>query len=176
LLLDADINPELERVLQAVGFATESALRIGIDVRDDTALLRWARKNRYILVCHDRHRDRRTNQQFYPEIYHRGGRVIQISGDSGQDLLTALGKVLVHREKWRDFFKDNDGIATVTQASGVKLDPAEKLYARIQRRMEGMGDAAKSLKHRKPPRPRKRMPTRKQKPPEQLYLGEKLSP
>jgi hypothetical protein len=148
LLLDGDINAELEPLLRAVGFRTESAYRIDANIRSDTALIRWARRNRYIFVCHDRLRDRKTNQYVYPEIYHHGGKVIRIGGDPSQDPLTALGKVLLHREKWREFFAEHDGVAIV-HGTGVHLKAASALYTYVQREMKLTKDPAGTLRKRK---------------------------
>jgi hypothetical protein len=151
LLLDGDINAELEPLLRAVGFRTESAYRIDANIRSDTALIRWARRNRYIFVCHDRLRDRKTNQYVYPEIYHYGGKVIRIGGDSSQGPLTALGKIVLHREKWREFFAEHDGIVVV-HGTGVNLKEASELYRYVQGEMGLVEDPAGTLRKRGPPR------------------------
>ena len=99
LLLDTDLDVEIQPYLEAVGFQTQFALQISADHRDDVALLRWARSNDHILVCHDKHKDRSTRLELYPELKANGGRILRITGNSSQDVLTALGKILVNREK-----------------------------------------------------------------------------
>lgn len=148
LLLDCDINPELEPLLRAVGFRTEFVKNVGVNVRDDTEIIKWARRHRYILVCHDRHKDKRTQLQLFPELRRNGGKIIEIGGHTGQDLLTALGKILVHREEWMQFFKENDGIATVHRTE-IRKKSAHELYKRVQGELALGGDPARTLKHRK---------------------------
>ena len=162
LLLDEDVKAQLEPLLQAVGFKTESARRI--HVRTDVALLRWARQHRYILVCHDKYRDRKTNQYLYPEIYHRGGKVLRISGPTGQDVLTSLGKILVHREAWRKKLATQDGIA-ILYPDKLTFQEASKLYIYVQRPMDLLSDPAKALRKRKPPRRSRMKRARPPKPP-----------
>lgn len=147
LLLDTDVNVELEPLLQAVGFRTEFALRVGVDIRKDTAILRWARRHRYILVCHDKYRDKETQLELFPELYHNGGRIIRIGGKPGQDIYASLGKILLHRQEWIEWFKENDGIVTVHQSMNKK--PAHKLYQLVQGDMELVSDPAGTLRHRK---------------------------
>ena len=110
LLLDADLNIEIQPYLRAVGFRTRFALHVKADVRDDTALLRWSRRYGYILVCHDKYSDRATRLRIYPELYQNGGKVLRIAGDSSQDTLTVVGKILVDHEAWHKWFEENDGI------------------------------------------------------------------
>ena len=148
LLLDCDINPELDPLLEAVGFRTEFAKNVGVDVRDDTAILKWARRHRHILVCHDRHKDRRTQVHLFTEMRRNGGRIIEISGHTGQEPLTALGKLLVDREEWRKFFEDNHGIVTVHKGP-AKLRPAHKLYTIVQRELALGLDPVKTIRDRK---------------------------
>jgi len=164
LLLDTDVNVELEPLLQAVGFRTKFALRVGVNVRKDTDILRWARRHRRILVCHDKYRDKETQLELFPELYRNGGRIIRIGGKPGQDIYTSLGKILLHRQEWIKWFKENDGIVTVHQSMNTK--PAYKLYQLIQGDMELVSDPTGTLRHRKRlTRPRK--PRIKQPPVEQ---------
>ena len=109
LLLDTDIDVGIRPYLEAIGFRVKFALDVGVNVRSDTAILRWARENDHFLVCHDKHKDKSTRLELYPELYERGGRIIRVAGDSSQDELTAVGKILVHREKWAAWFAENDG-------------------------------------------------------------------
>jgi hypothetical protein len=164
LLLDADVNVELEPLLSAVGFRTELALRVDVNIRKDVDILRWARRHRYILVCHDKFKDRQTRLELYPEIYHNGGKIIQIGGGPSQDCYTSLGKILLHRSKWREFFSEYDGIVIVHEQGMNKRD-ANKLYSVIQRKMPLSDEPVKTLRSRKPPRQVSHK--RKQPPPEQ---------
>jgi hypothetical protein len=150
-LLDGDVKIELQALLGAVGFTTEVAKNVPVNIRNDSALVRYARENGYILVCHDKHRDRKTNQHLYPEIYHRGGQVLRISGNGSQDPLLSLGKVLIHRELWRRFFAEHDGIAILYRDRMVGQEAA-LLYLYIQRPMDLLKDPVAALRKRKPVR------------------------
>lgn len=134
----------------------EFAPRIkGADVTDDTALLRWARRRRYILVRHDKTRDKRTRLELYPEVYHHGGKIIRIGGGPDQDALIATGKILVHLDEWQEFFEENDGMVVVHK-QGMRKLPSHALYAQVQ----GTLDAEQVTGRRviKPSRPRKPQP------------------
>lgn len=164
LLLDTDVNVEIEPLLKAVGFRTEFALRMGLNIRKDRDILRWAGRHRYILVCHDKYRDKETQLELYPDIYRNGGKIIRIGGKPSQNIYTSLGKILLHRQEWIEWFKENDGIITVHQ--NINKKPAHKLYQLVQGDMELVRDPARTLRHRKrltlPKKPRT-----KQFPPEQ---------
>ena len=166
LLLDTDLDVDIQPYLEAVGFQTHFALRIEADERDDVALLRWARENHHILVCHDKHKDRSTRLELFPELNTNGGHILRITGDSSQDVLTALGKILVNREKWRTWFEDNDGVI-ILKMDGVIYRPAHELYRMVEKHLEGAVPAER-LRNRKPVRPGKR-PTRPT-PPQQNRL------
>ena len=165
LLLDADLDVDIQPYLEAVGFQTHFALHIEADERDDVALLRWARENDHILVCHDKHKDRSTRLELYPELYTNGGRILRITGDSSQDVLTALGKILINREKWRTWFKDNTG-EVILKMDGVIYRPAHELYRVVEKHLESP-DPANRMRDRKSVRRSKR-PTRT--PPQQNRL------
>ena len=108
LLIDADIHPDAIELLELAGFRiNEARKQPDIDIRFDTSVVRWARRNRHIVLCHDQHRDRATNQYLYPEIYTRGGRVLRVGGTNSQDPLLVLAKVVIHGDVWRRFFKDH---------------------------------------------------------------------
>ena len=154
LLLDTDLDVDIQPYLEAVGFQTHFALHVDADERDDVALVRWARENCYILVCHDKHKDRTTRLELYPELKANGGHILRITGDSSQDVLTALGKILVNREKWRAWFKDNDG-EVILKMDGVIYNPADKLYSMVEKHLEDF-DHAERIRDRKPARPGKR--------------------
>lgn len=151
LLLDADVNAELEPLLRAVGFRTQFALRVGVNIRSDRGILRWARKNGYILVCHDKFKDRQTRVELYPELYLRGGQIIQIGGGPSQDPYTALGKLLVYRNTWVDWFKGNNGIVIV-HSQGIKLRDAHQLYTIVQSKMPLETEPVHTLRQRKHPK------------------------
>lgn len=147
LLLDCDINLELEPLLQAIGFRTESALRVGVNHRNDTEILKWARRHRCILLCHDRYRDKETKIELYPEVYRNGGKIIQICGGPEQHPLTSLGKILAHREEWLMFFKENSGVVALTKDS-MKKKRARDLYTMVQREFKLQTDPEESLRQR----------------------------
>jgi len=113
LLLDGDIDPELADYLRALGFQVRFAPRGSKLIRDDVKVLRLARKQGRILVCHDQHSDKETRLRLYPELHGHGGKILQIGGDSSQMVLTALGKILVWRENWEPWFRANDGKVVV---------------------------------------------------------------
>ena len=150
LLLDTDLDVSIQPYLEAVGFQTHFALHVEADERSDVALLRWARENDHILVCHDKHRDRSTRLELFPELKANGGQILRITGDSSQDVLTALGKILVHREKWRAWFRDNDGVA-ILKIDGVQYNSADKLYRTVEKHL-GAADPADRIRKRKPAR------------------------
>jgi len=137
-----------------------------VDVTNDTAIARWARQHHYILVCHDKHRDKKTRLELFFEIYRNGGRIIRIGGAPDQDPLTALGKILVHRDEWRDFFADNDGIVVVHK-EGMKKLPSHQLYAKIQGALD-----VERVTGRKVIRPsRQRRAKRRRQPSAQTRMG-----
>ena len=87
-MLDGDIDPELADYLRAVGFDVQLAPRDNPQViENDVAVLRYTRRRRRIVVCHDRHRDRESELELFPEIYNNAGRILRIGGDSSQSLL-----------------------------------------------------------------------------------------
>ena len=154
LLLDTDLNVEVRPYLNSLGFRTKFALHVKANERDDAALLRWARRYGYVLVCHDAYRDRDTKLQVYPKLYQNGGRILRISGDSSQDSLTAVGKVIVHRDKWVRWFAEHDGIVVVS-GENIIYQYAHDLYTRVRRHLEGF-DPPEQIRRRKSLRPRTR--------------------
>lgn len=154
LLLDTDLDVDIRPYLEAVGFQTHFALHVDADERDDVALLRWARGHNQILVCHDKHKDRSTRLELYPELNANGGRILRITGDSSQDVLTALGKILVNREKWRPWFENNNG-EVILKSDGVIYRSADELYRMVERHLGG-ADPTQRIRDRKPGRPGKR--------------------
>ena len=156
LLLDTDLDVEIQPYLEAVGFQTHSALHIEADERDDIALLRWAREHGHILVCHDKHRDRSTRLELYPELNANGGRILRITGHPSQDVLTALGKILVNREKWSRWFQENDGLV-ILKMDGVIYRRPDELYRMVARYVLDT-DPAQRIGDRKPALPSKPSP------------------
>ena len=135
MLLDADLDVEMQPYLEAVGFQTRFALHVSADHRSDVALLRWARSNGHILVCHDKFKDRTTRLELYPELKANGGRILRVTGNSSQHVLTAVGKILVNRENWRPWFQENDGVA-ILRREGVIHRTAEELYTTVERHLD----------------------------------------
>lgn len=147
LLLDADVNPELIPLLRAIGFHAEFAPSLGVNIRNDRSLLRWARRHRYILVCHDKFKDKQTRVELYPELYNRGGQIIQIGGGPAQDPYAALGKLLVNRNDWLEWFKNHDGYVLV-HSQGMKKRDANELYSIVQSKMPLEADPVRTLRQR----------------------------
>ena len=148
LVLDTDVNAHLRGYLEAVGFDVLFALHVDVDIHDDTAIVIWARRHRRLFVTHDKFSDRQTRIKLHLEVYENGGQAIRIGGGPEQHPLTSLGKILVHRHKWVEFFKENDGIALVHE-TGLKLMPREYLYHQIQSRMIDSSIALRSQRRRK---------------------------
>ena len=139
----------LEPLLQAVGFRTEFALRVSVNERNDRQILRWARRHRYIYVCHDKFKDKQTRLEIYPEIYAQGGKVIQIRGREGpaQDVYKSLGKILLHREEWKAWFEEHQhGIVTVSTKE-MNGQTAWKLYTIVQAAMPLAEDPETTLRY-----------------------------
>lgn len=135
-MLDGDIDPELADYLRAVGFNVKFAPRDNPVIEDDVEVLRLARRQNRILVCHDKHRDRSTQLRLYPEMYHGRGHILRIIGDSSQPLLTVMGKVLVHYEEWSEWFRANpDGGIVSLSKERCRSVPAEELMERHMHRI-----------------------------------------
>jgi hypothetical protein len=122
--------------LKAISFDVVWAKNAKVNVCSDRALVAFARHYHRILVCHDRHRDKRkdkeTRVQISQEIYENGGQVIEVSGEPAQHELTSLGKILTHRKKWKEFFDNNDGIVIVYENRDMVTIPRAKLIRQIQ--------------------------------------------
>ena len=167
-LVDSDCDPELVDLLRKVGFRAKSVLSLKIP-NDDTAALIWARKNGYILVCHDKHRDAKTRYSFYSEMYYRGGQLIRIGGKPGQSPHWALGKILAQGPTWQDHFRQDSGQAVV-HPSGCNFTPAAKLFERSRYDLRlPFEDPAVPLKSRVP-LAKERRRKRKSPPIEQMPL------
>ena len=151
LLLDADVNAHVARYLEAVGLDVLFAPRVDVDIHDDTAIVKWARKHKRFLVCHDRFRDKQTRLKLYFEVYENGGRIIQIAGGPQQPVLMSLGKILVHRAVWLAFFKEHEDGLVVVHQTGMNRKPPDDLHTEIQRMVV---DPFAALE--RPRRPRKR--------------------
>ena len=131
MLLDGDIDPELADYLKAVGFDVLFAPRDNPLIRNDVEVLRYARRRRRILVCHDQHRDTETEMQLFPEIYHKGGRILRIAGDSSQSCVQALGKITVTYDEWSQWFNNNPhGGRVVVHSKGCRKTTAEEFMER----------------------------------------------
>jgi hypothetical protein len=165
LLLDGDITSDLEDHLRLVGFQVESARELVTPqiLQKDHLLVRWARQHRYILVCHDKHKQRKVNLFVYQEIYDRGGTILRITGDSSQDTLTALGKVTVHREEWSPFLAREHGIAVVGR-DGCKLFTRHKLIVRVQGMMKFAEEPMEALRQIQPGRSGRKRPRTDRRP------------
>ena len=159
LLLDGDIDPELGDYLRAVGFNVRFAPRDNPIIEDDVKVLRLARRQNRILVCHDKHSDRSTRLRLYPEIYNRRGNILHIGGDSSQPLVTALGKVVVHYEHWSAWFKahPNGGRVSVHSTKWSSTS-AEKLMTRHMSHIY-VGDEVPPIPPRRSRGPRPRRPS-----------------
>ena len=166
-MLDTDVSAEAGPYLTAIGFRVKFALHTGANVRSDTALLRWARRNRHIFVCHDKHKDGTTRQELFPEIARNGGKALRIGGRPGQDPIVSAGKLLANRDKWLAFFAENDGIVTCG-SQGVEYYNRERLLKKVQTIMNIGPVAGGKVRKPKPtkPRPKRARP----RPLEQLPL------
>ena len=127
-LVDSDCDPQLVLLFRALGFRARNVLNVQLP-NDDTLLWAWARNHGYILVCHDKHRDAESRFSFFSEMYYRGGQVIRIGGQPGQDPIWALGKVLAHRPTWQQYFAADSG-EVVVHSSGCNFKSAEELFRR----------------------------------------------
>ena len=162
LLLDGDTDPELAVYLRAVGFDVALAPRGGKMIRDDVKVLRRARGQGRILVCHDAHRDRETQLRLYPELYHNGGKILRLTGDSSQDLLTALGKVITWRLEWRQWFSENDGRVTVSKGDWRPQTAARLMNMVSAQRVQDIGPVAPKRAPRRTARRKPKIPPEQQ--------------
>jgi hypothetical protein len=166
LLLDGDIDPELAEYLRAVGFEVRFAPRGSRIIRDDVKVLRLARKQGRILVCHDQHSDKETRLRLYPELYSHGGKILQVGGDSSQNVLTALGKILIWREKWEPWFRENDGKVVVNKDSWIPKSALNLANRTISQKRYDIGHVPFSQKRK----PRKKTIRKRLIAPEQQRL------
>lgn len=138
LLLDEDVDlVEVEPYLRALGFVTKSALLVDPPLVGDVAILKYARRYNWILVCHDKHEPERkrpagktggrpTPSGWFSELAHKGGRVIEIEGGRQQPALEAVGKLIHHREGWLKFFAESHG-AVLVHKQGMECKGPERL-------------------------------------------------
>ncbi len=153
LLLDADVNARLVPYLRSLGFDVLFAPQVDVNIHDDTEIVKWARMRRRYFVCHDRFKDGQTRVKLYFEVYKNGGRIIRIGGAPQQDLLSSLGKILVQRRHWLEFFKEHSDGMVVVHEQGMREFTRDDLY----RRIEGViTDPTSALERPRKPRPRQR--------------------
>ena len=156
--------------LEALGFDVVLATQVEVDVTDDVEVLRWARRRRRILVCHDKHRDADTKIRMAQEIYEHGGKVVRIGGAPNQPPLTSTGKVVVHRTNWRRFFDQNGNGIVLVHMQGMKEMTREYLRNQYQASISIPGNPIPALETR--PLHRRYTPRRPRVVPEQqLPIG-----
>lgn len=129
-LLDCDVEVDVENLLATLGFKVEIAEASSVDIHDDVAILRHARKHRRILLCHDRHRDMATRWALYEEIALRGGQIICVSrGGRGhvQTPLEVVGILLAHSSEWRRFFDEKRHGRVLLHRSGCGTRDQQQL-------------------------------------------------
>jgi len=132
LLLDADINPRLAQYLTATGFDVVFAPDTDVDIHDDTAILRWARRRSRIMVCHDKFKDGKTRFKIFEEVYENGGRVIQVGSKPDRLPLTSLGLILANRSDRLKFFEEeSSGMVFVHKTGMTRMNRA---YCQLQYR------------------------------------------
>lgn len=165
---------DVEPYLRALGFDTESVLRVDVDHQDDVAVVKWARKHRRILLTHDKHqnRDKRkasrdskrsgkpTPSGWYSEVADRGGKVIEIAGAASSDPLEVVGMLIQRRAVWRAFFDSVGKGVVYVHAQGAIEKPPHKLrveLAKYKLKLD-VPPPERRLKQIQPPRRRKRRP------------------
>ena len=159
-LLDANVVQEVGRLLKRLGFEVESVYHVPVDIRNDRAIVGWAHKQKYILLTHDRFRDRKTIEPVADEMRRRGGRVIIIHGSPAQSPYESVGKMLVHLETWTRLIRRRSGIVKVDRQSCTFKEPKD-LLAILQKRLPVSKEIAAAVKERKKARkPRKKRTVR----------------
>jgi hypothetical protein len=166
LVLDTDVNARVERYLSNLGFDVVFALRTGVDIRDDAAIVRWAKKNRRILVAHDKWADRKTKTRVFNAIIKYGGQAIQVRGGPSQHELSTVGRIIANREKWLSFFQDNDGICELS-TEGCKTRTRAYITRQIRGVLKGFESGDRKVTSRK-----SRTGIKKPIPTEQLHFPE----
>ena len=133
-LLDANVVREVGDLLRKLGFEVESVYNVPVDIRNDRAIVSWAHQQKYILVTHDRFRDRRTIEPIADEMRRRGGKVIQIHGSPAQSPYESVGKMLIHFDEWSRLLRRRSGVVKVDRQNYVFKAPSD-LLAILQKRM-----------------------------------------
>lgn len=95
---------------------------------DDVELLRWARRNKRILIGFDLYKGM-TGPRLDNELRRKGGRVITIAGGPNQPTSRALGKLLFHQETWEPFFRGGHGKVRIETVSTSRGDKAARIKA-----------------------------------------------
>jgi len=125
-----------------------------------------SRKEGRILVCHDQHKDKETKLRLYPEMYKRGGKILQIGGDSSQNILNALGKILIWREQWSPWFEENDGKVIVHKERPIFQTALMLVNRVISQQSYDVGQVLSTRKRKS----RKKVIRKRHIPPEQTPL------
>jgi hypothetical protein len=167
-LLDANVVEEVGRLLKRLGFEVESVYNVPVDIRNDRAIVGWAHRQKYILLTHDRFRDRRTIEPVADEMRRRGGRVIVIRGSPAQSPYETVGKMLVHLETWSRLIRRRSGIVRIDRQS-CTFKQASDLLAILQKRLPVPREIEAAVKERRRAR-RSRKKRRVLPPPEQREL------
>lgn len=160
LAADGDLHPDFVALLAAVGFDVADVRfhPSPATVQSDKAVLIWARSEGRILVCHDRHRDRATRQDVYDEIYQRGGKVIEVGGDNSQSPYLALGKLLIHRQQWQEFFRRRRGGLCVVHKETCFTKTPAYLHAMVTTALPHMPTPKLKAPAFVPAKPKKKKP------------------
>ena len=117
------MNARLVPYLAAIGFDVVFAPRVDVNIRDDREVLKWARRRRRIMICHDKFKDGPTRIKIFKEVYEHGGRVIQVSSKPDRHPLTSLGLILARRRDWLRFFEEEtDGMVLVHMTGMKRMD------------------------------------------------------
>lgn len=158
LLIDTDVNALVGCFLRVVGFDVICAKDEPINIRDDVSVLGYARRHRRILLTHDRYADGKTRVRLHSDLYDHGGKVIQLGGGAKHVALEAVGRILVFRQEWIQFFHDNDGIVILKKNEMSKKDRSQ-CHRKYQLNLRGVEPsiAPKARRLTSPgPSPRKR--------------------
>ncbi len=151
------MKPDLVSYLKVVGFNVVWGYHAKVNIHSDPAMVAFARKYHRILVCHDQHR-KKAKIPIILEIYNNGGKVIEVTGSSGQPALTSLAKIIIHRIKWKDFFNSNDGIVRISDANRCKTYPRKDLINLVGRVFED--PSIPSISPKAPPKKRTKSKTK----------------
>lgn len=133
IVLDADVNILVKAYLEAVGFDVVLSIEEGINVRNDVAVLQWARDRDRVLVCHDKHRDGHTRMRLFEEIHANGGKILRIGGRPDQSPITSTGMIMVHRQQWLSFFAEHQSGIAIVHWTGCRFSTPGQLLRQIRR-------------------------------------------